>query len=433
MTRMNAGIILAGNQPNLINALAQSTQAADMANTVRSKNALAALYKEQGPQIVAGDQNALNALAQLSPDAAMGIQDSRQVMRHRDVKLAISRGHLQMARAEAQRAAQKHAATMSAAEAQAELQRTQKVMTLALGAQTPDEYDKIMVENGLEEHAGTFEQREIVGATLLGAEDGLKMALEGLQPPKPDNQFIKGVGVVDMNNPDPSLMSGNYQPPAEPIKPQSGPGKVQADINSGILPEGTPLRSGNRQTVYGPDGNPIFESGPAGAPVAPKMTVDAAKNSGFLIRTEEANRVLNELEDQGTEFWQQNLESVPLGIGNYFRSPEFQKFDQARRDFVNAILRRESGAVISQQEFDNANKQYFPVPGDTPEVIAQKRRNRETAIQGLRVGSGPGAPYVDQMRANEERESAATDEIPDFSTMTDEELDAYIEKMGGGK
>jgi hypothetical protein len=126
------------------------------------------------------------------------------------------------------------------------------------------------------------------------------------------------------------------------------------------------------------------------------MTVDGAKNSGFYLRTKEANEILNSMEQQGTRFAQQQLESVPMGLGNFARDPEFQRFDQARRDFVNAILRRESGAVIADSEFENANKQYFPQPGDGPEVIAQKRRNRETAIEGIRMGAGEGAAYIDQ-------------------------------------
>jgi hypothetical protein len=66
-----------------------------------------------------------------------------------------------------------------------------------------------------------------------------------------------------------------------------------------------------------------------------------------------------------------------------------QKAEQAQRNFVNAILRQESGAVISPSEFDNAKKQYFPQPGDTPEVIAQKAANRKTAINGLSRSAGP--------------------------------------------
>ena len=54
-------------------------------------------------------------------------------------------------------------------------------------------------------------------------------------------------------------------------------------------------------------------------------------------------------------------------------------------------MRRESGAAIADSEFDSAEKQYFPVPGDSPAVITQKRRNRETVINSLRVASGVGA------------------------------------------
>ena len=76
-------------------------------------------------------------------------------------------------------------------------------------------------------------------------------------------------------------------------------------------------------------------------------------------------------------------------LSNYAQSEDYQKFDQARRNFVNAVLRRESGAVISEEEFDNANKQYFPQPGDTPQVMAQKRKNRADALTAMKRDAGP--------------------------------------------
>ena len=81
------------------------------------------------------------------------------------------------------------------------------------------------------------------------------------------------------------------------------------------------------------------------------------------------------------------LEFVPGG--NYFMSPEYRQFSQAKRDFINAALRRESGAVISPSEFDNADLQYFPQPGDDPATVAQKLRNRATVVQGLMRAAGP--------------------------------------------
>ena len=70
-------------------------------------------------------------------------------------------------------------------------------------------------------------------------------------------------------------------------------------------------------------------------------------------------------------------------------SSEQQRVDQAQRDFVNAVLRQESGAVISDAEFANAKRQYFPTPGDSKAAIDQKRANRQLAIQGFARMSGP--------------------------------------------
>ncbi len=55
------------------------------------------------------------------------------------------------------------------------------------------------------------------------------------------------------------------------------------------------------------------------------------------------------------------------------------------------MLRQESGAAINEGEFNNAKKQYFPQPGDSKEVIEQKRLNREAAIKGFDIAAGPGA------------------------------------------
>jgi hypothetical protein len=63
-----------------------------------------------------------------------------------------------------------------------------------------------------------------------------------------------------------------------------------------------------------------------------------------------------------------------------------QQVMQAQRDFINSILRKESGASISPAEFANAKRQYFPQPNDKPETLAQKVKNRETAVQGILEG-----------------------------------------------
>ena len=44
------------------------------------------------------------------------------------------------------------------------------------------------------------------------------------------------------------------------------------------------------------------------------------------------------------------------------KTDERQMFEQAERNFINAILRQESGAAIADSEFNNARKQYMPQP-----------------------------------------------------------------------
>ncbi len=78
-------------------------------------------------------------------------------------------------------------------------------------------------------------------------------------------------------------------------------------------------------------------------------------------------------------------------LANPSMSSATQKAVQAQRDFINAVLRQESGASIAPSEFDNGVRQYFPQPGDKPSVLEQKRRNRETAIQGFKNIAGNAA------------------------------------------
>ena len=116
----------------------------------------------------------------------------------------------------------------------------------------------------------------------------------------------------------------------------------------------------------------------------------------YAGRMRQAENDLRLVEREGTDFMQKIYSNAPFNLGNYLTSPEFKSYDQARRNFVNAVLRRESGAAIAESEFENANLQYFPQPGDTQQVVDQKRRNRELAIRLMEAGAGEGTAYARQ-------------------------------------
>jgi len=110
-----------------------------------------------------------------------------------------------------------------------------------------------------------------------------------------------------------------------------------------------------------------------------------AKALQFGSRMENANQIFDELAGKGV------TTSIPgaragYGIGaaiNALQPADRQRLDQAKRDFINAVLRRESGAAISPSEFDSAEKQYFPQPGEAPAVAEQKKRARELSMRGI--------------------------------------------------
>lgn len=160
----------------------------------------------------------------------------------------------------------------------------------------------------------------------------------------------------------------------------------QYDTERGIVVN---KRTGQSVQVTDAQGNPI---GGGGKP----MTEFQGKSAGYADRALEADNTLNSLKyDPAAINSKASVEGVPLIGGalgaatNAMLSSENQRAEQAQRNFINAILRQESGAAIGAAEFENARKQYFPQPGDSAEVIAQKAANRKTAIAGLQRSAGP--------------------------------------------
>lgn len=183
--------------------------------------------------------------------------------------------------------------------------------------------------------------------------------------------------------------------------------KVVVDARTGkeigVAPETSPLVVNYGSPVAGVDekGNPVFfqpkKGGGApsivpGVRPSPKgMNENQAKAAGFADRIAESSPVLDTSpQSVGASI----LSEVPGG--NFALDPSQQMFFQAERNFINAVLRRESGAVISPEEFANARKQYIPQPGDSGPVLEQKRRNRETVLRSLSRDAGPSyQPVID--------------------------------------
>lgn len=178
----------------------------------------------------------------------------------------------------------------------------------------------------------------------------------------------------------------------DPNIPESDPRKIVArqrlerDLTT-VTPEGTFIRPGYDLPQVTPA--PAAEQKPAEQPaqfVEKPPTEGQAKAAGFHDRMISAQAELSSLGDYdpiaSTE--------AALGATNVTATAEKQRFNQAANDWIRAKLRKESGAVIGDEEMAAEYRTYFPVYGDSKEVIEQKARARKVAEDAMLRDADPG-------------------------------------------
>jgi hypothetical protein len=107
----------------------------------------------------------------------------------------------------------------------------------------------------------------------------------------------------------------------------------------------------------------------------------------FFNRAKEAQEIADDLEEKiaGAGLVSQGqLQYAP----NILQTKEQQKYRQAQRAFTEARLRKESGATIKDDEYENDAKTYFTQPGDSKELRAQKRAMRNAVAAGIAFEAG---------------------------------------------
>jgi hypothetical protein len=199
-------------------------------------------------------------------------------------------------------------------------------------------------------------------------------------------------------------------PNAPPMRPPVAPAGALTPTNApvaGVPSAYTPL------SQLSPKAQQEIEKARVMEGIVPKPLTEAqGKSTAYGMRMEAANKILTDLEKKGvtntgivrsaiggtvglTPFIGEKLQDATNALINPLPgvlggpSAEQQQVDQARRNFITAVLRQESGAAIAASEFANEEKKYFPQVGDTPEVIAQKQKARELAIKAMNIQAGP--------------------------------------------
>jgi len=168
---------------------------------------------------------------------------------------------------------------------------------------------------------------------------------------------------------------------------QKRAGASNVDVRYGAPEKG--INTAGQEVFFQPNpkgGAPVIIPGVAPVPTA--TTEGQAKERGFADRMAESSPVFDTI--GAPSFVSRGKAGLPGGVGNPLLTPENRQFLQAERNFINATLRRESGATIQPHEFAEARQQYIPQPGDDEKTLEMKRRNRETVAANVAGGAGRG-------------------------------------------
>jgi len=121
-----------------------------------------------------------------------------------------------------------------------------------------------------------------------------------------------------------------------------------------------------------------------------KYTDSQRTASGFANRMIVAETDLSELEGLGYNPAEDIIRAY-AGDGTFTRgalSDEAQRYATNALAFINAVLRKESGAAIGQEEFRTNYNLYFAQLGDSAESLALKKKFRQTALQSMIDSTG---------------------------------------------
>lgn len=182
--------------------------------------------------------------------------------------------------------------------------------------------------------------------------------------------------------------------PTEGVKPLTDVAKLKSDLDAGLITQDQYdaavskelAGSSGLSVTTNPDGTVSVTQG---GTTMPKLTEGQSKDTVFVTRATGALPTLDELGNKLTSLGESVAGNVPYG--QYAQSEDYQKADQAAREFLAAILRKDTGAAVTDSEMANYGRTYIPQPGDKPGNLEQKRIARARAVKAISLGLPPQA------------------------------------------
>jgi len=195
----------------------------------------------------------------------------------------------------------------------------------------------------------------------------------GLEPGTPEYQnFMLTAGAVDT--------SEQYRPATPEEAAQYGSKFGQINKATGRFLKNDPPSGMSVRTT--PDGGFEVVQGPG---VQTSFKEQESKDIVFATRAEGALEDLEPFANELANLAPRLFEYVPLSQGRQFQSPEFQRANIAGLEFLAAVLRKDTGAAVTDTEIEIYGAIYLPQPGDSPAALDQKAKARRRAIEALKA------------------------------------------------
>lgn len=163
-------------------------------------------------------------------------------------------------------------------------------------------------------------------------------------------------------------------------------------LNNGKTPEGMVIESdgqGGFRMVQG--------AGASGAAAKP-FTEAQGKDVVFTTRAKGALETLDPIAGALASRGEVAADWLPMGLGGGLQSDEYQVAKTAGDEFLQAILRKDTGAAITPAEQALYGETYLPRPGDSEARLQYKAEARQRAVAALEAGMSP-AQIVAQEKA----------------------------------
>ncbi|MBO9430630.1 hypothetical protein [Sulfitobacter sp. R18_1] len=199
---------------------------------------------------------------------------------------------------------------------------------------------------------------------------------------------------------------------------------VRDEVEAGREPlsriEYAQAKKGNGVSVTSPDGSVIQVGGGS-----QKFTEGQSKDNVYSTRARGALEVLEPVVDTLSSGADRLSGAVPYGLGRGLQDPDYQVAEQAGLEFLQAILRKDTGAAITEAETNSYGKTYLPQYNDKPPVLKAKREARIRAVNALESGMSPA-----QMLARDRALIRAAEELAEGSNDEEQAVEGVREPQG---